>query len=525
VHYLFADFSLDTDRRELRRGDGLLRLEPKAFDLLVYLIANRERVVSKDDLLAAVWNGRIVSESALTTCINAVRKVIGDNGKAQRRIKTLQRKGFRFVADVREERNSRYAGVGEISLDASNPALTLPDKPSIAVLPFANLGGNPEQEYAADGIVQDIITELSRRNELFVIARNSSFQYKGKSVDVRLVGRELGVRYVLEGSVRRGGDRLRVSAQLVDAITGGHRWAEHYDRKLKDVFALQDEVVSTIATILTAHVKKAEVEWSRSKPPNSWLAYDYYLQAAETYNAFLSSFSVEDLHETQRLLRQSLAIDENYARSYAILARTLCTAWALPLDGDFLNRDVLDRAHELALAAVRLDANLPEAHGCVGCVFTHKMQPDAAIATFERAIELNPSFVDWAFGLALVFAGQSKRAIDVLATYRRLDPFHSPIASGYAGLAHYMLKQYEQALPMLTDCVARSPKFRSSHLWLAATYARLGREPEAQSEVAEVLRREPNYTIAGTARRLARFKHEKDDKHLFDGVRMAGVPE
>ena len=153
------------------------------------------------------------------------------------------------------------------------------------------------------------------------------------------------------------------------------------------------------------------------------------------------------------------------------------------------------------------------------------MQPDAAIATFERAIALNPSFVDWAFGLALVFAGQSKRAIDVLATYRRLDPFHSPIASGYAGLAHYMLKQYEQALPMLTDCVARSPKFRSSHLWLAATYARLGREAEAQSEVAEVLRREPNYTIANTARRLARFKHEKDDKHLFDGVRMAGVPE
>lgn len=524
MHYLFAGFSLDTDRRELRRGDGLLRLEPKAFDLLVYLIANRERVVSKDNLLAAVWNGRIVSESALTTCINAVRKAIGDNGKAQRRVKTLQRKGFRFVADVREELDSRYAG-GEVSLATSKPALALPDKPSIAVLPFANLGGNPEQEYVADGIVQDIITELSRRNELFVIGRNSSFQYKGKSVDVRLVGRELGVRYVLEGSVRRGGDRLRVSAQLVDAITGGHRWAEHYDRKLEDVFELQDEVVRTIATILTAHIKKAEVEWSRSKPPNSWRAYDCYLQATEAYRAFLSSFSAEDLHETQRLLRQSLAIDENYARSYAILARTLCTAWALRLDGDFLNRDVLDRAHELARTAVRLDANLPEAHGCVGCVLTQKMQPDAAVATFERAIALNPSFVDWAFGLALVVAGQSKRAIDVLATYERLDPFHSPIFFGYTGLAHYMLKRYEQALPMLTDCVARSPKFRSSRIWLAATYARLGRKTEAQAEVAEVLRREPHYTIAGTARRLIRFKYRKDDKHMFDGLRMAGVPE
>ena len=171
-------------------------------------------------------------------------------------------------------------------MEPPRPALALPDKPSIAVLPFANLSADPEQEYFTDGIVEDIITELSRFSELFVIARNSSFQYKGKAIDVRQVGRELGVRYVLEGSVRRGGDRLRISAQLIDAATGAHRWAEHYDRKLEDVFAVQDEVVRTIVAILAAHVRKAETERTRAKPPNSWQAYDYYLQAAEAFVSF-----------------------------------------------------------------------------------------------------------------------------------------------------------------------------------------------------------------------------------------------
>jgi adenylate cyclase len=308
-------------------------------------------------------------------------------------------------------------------------------------------------------------------------------------------------------------------------MTGGHRWAERYDRELEDVFALQDEVVGTIAAILTAHVRRAEVERARSKPPNSWLAYDYYLQGAEACAAVFSSLRADDLYEAQRLLRQSLAIDQNYARSHAMLARTLGMAWALALDGDFLNPDVLDRAHQLARTAVQLDANLPEAHACVGFVLMHKHQFDASIAAFERALALNPSFVDWAFGQALIYAGQSTRAVDVLRTYMRHDPFHPPFASGLAGWAHYMLRQYAQAVPLLSDCVARSPELRSGRLWLAVTYARLDRNAEAYGQVAEVLRREPNYTIAGTARRLLAFKSAKDDRHLFDALRMAGVPE
>src|SRR5262249_47922938 len=201
-------------------------------------------------------------------------------------------------------------------------ALTLPDKPSIAVLPFANLSGDPKEDYFSDGITADIITELSRFSELFVIARNSSFQYKGKSPDIRQVGRELGVRYVLEGSIRRAGDRVRITGQLIDAATDMHRWADRYDRDLKDIFAVQDEVARTIVSVLAAHVRKAESERVRTKPPNSWEAYDYFLQAADALGSFNASFNKDDLYRTRHLVRQSVAIDPNYARSYAILART-----------------------------------------------------------------------------------------------------------------------------------------------------------------------------------------------------------
>jgi len=415
------------------------------------------------------------------------------------------------------------------SSSIEKPALSLPEKPSIAVLAFTNLSGDPEQEYFADGIVEDIITGLSRFSELFVIARNSSFQYKGKAVDVRQVGRELGVHYVLEGSLRRSGERIRIAAQLIDAATGRHRWAEHYDRKLEEVFAVQDEVVATIVAILAAHVRRAEIERTRAKPPNSWQAYDYYLQALDTVASFTSSFSVKDLYETRRLLHQSLAIDPNYARSYAVLSQTYVIAWLFSLDSDFLDPKVLEQAHEFARKAIQIDPNLPLAHSVLGAVLMFegqfKRQHEASIAEFERAVALNANDVDWRFGSALVFAGYSRRAVEVLKAYMRLDPFYPPIAPGLLGLAHYMLKQYSQALPLVRECVARSPRYRSGHVWLAAIHAQLGQLEEARAEAAEVMRLVPNYTIAGIARRTVAFKQADDDEHYFDGLRKAGLPE
>jgi adenylate cyclase len=520
--YFFEDYVLDTDRRELRRGANAVAVAPQVFDLLAYLIRNRERVVSKDDMIAAIWDGRIVSDAALTTRINVARAAIGDSGEAQHLIRTLPRKGFRFVGEVREEHAA--AAITETPAELPRPTLPLPDKPSIAVLPFINLTGNVEQEYFADGVVEDIITELSRFSELFVIARNSSFQYKGKATDVRQVGRDLGVRYVLEGSVRRGGDRLRISAQLIDAATGVHRWAEHYDRKIEDVFAVQDEVVRTIVAILAAHVRKAEIERTRAKPPNSWQAYDYCLQAADalaSYNAFLNA---EDLSKARRLVQRSLAVDANYARSYAILSHTHVAAYVRPVDSDYLDSAALDRAYQLARTAEQLDANLPQVQACLGTVLTWKHEHDASIAAFERATALNPNYVDWRFGFALIFAGDSRRAIDVLESHMRLDPFYPPVAAAISGLAHYMLKQYPQAVQLLRQHVSRAPQVIVFHAWLAANYARLGRLEEARAEAAEVLRIDPDLTITRTVRRLVAFKQAKDDKHFFDGLRKAGLP-
>jgi adenylate cyclase len=521
MRYLFEGYTLDTDRRELRRGTHVVPISPQVFDLLDYLIRNRERVVSKDDLIAAIWEGRIVSDAALTTRLNVARSAIGDSGVEQRLIKTLPRKGIRFVGTVRDD--AEFARTAE-TVKAPRLSLTLPDRPSIAVLPFTNLSSDREQEYLADGIVEDIITELSRFSELFVIARNSSFQYKGKAADVRQVGSDLGVRYVLEGSVRRGGERMRISAQLIDAATGVHRWAEHYDRKLEDVFAVQDEVVRTIVALLAAHVRKAETERSSAKPPNSWQAYDYYLQAIEAYASFNSSLSLEDLYETRRLLERSLAIDPNYAPAYVILAYTYTAASNNALDNDFGTPVALDRAHQFSQKAAELDPNLPRAHAVLALVLAWKGQPEASIAALERGMALNPSYVDWRFGMVLVYAGQSKRAIGVLKTYMRLDPFYQPIALGVLGLAHYMLKQYALALPILRDCASRAPKLWYVHAWLAATHAQMGQLGEAGAEVAEVLRLLPNHTISVSSRRM-RFKDANDSKHYFNGLRKAGLPD
>jgi adenylate cyclase len=524
MRYRFEDYVLDTDRRELRRRDDVVRLEPQAFDLLEHLVRNRERVVSRDDLIASIWNGRIVSDSAMTTRINAARYAIGDTGKAQRLIKTVPRKGIRFVGTVQEEEDGRSLGTNA-ALPPSTAYLAIPDKPSIAVLAFTNMSGDSGQEYFSDGLTEDIITELSRFSELFVIARNSSFQFKGRSPDIRQVGRELGVRYVLEGSIRRAGDRIRISAQLIDAVTGVHRWGERYDRELKDVFAVQDEVSRTIVAILVAHVNKAEVERTLLKPPATWQAYDFFLRASAINTAMRSSFSVADLYEVRRLLEHSIALDPLYARAYATLSGTHLFAWIFPLDEDCLNPVALERAHHLARRAVQLDPNLPVAHAHLGSVLTFEGQHEQSIAEFKKAIALNPNFTDWLFGVALQRAGEPARAIQVIQAHMRSDPFYPPALAGHLGLARYMLKEYSDALPPLRECTSRAPDNSIGHGWLAANLAQLGHLDEARAEAAEVLRLDPKYTIDRTQRRLALFKRTEDVEHFLDGLRKAGLPE
>lgn len=532
--YIFENYSLDADRRELRRGAELIAVEPQVFDFLHYLIRERDRVVSKDDLVAAVWSGRVVSESAISSRITAVRQAIDDSGEAQRLIRTIPRKGLRFVGDVRENPRSADSGAArtvrqpEHDETKTRPVLLPPDTPSVAVLPFTNLSGDADQEYFADGIVEDIITELSRFSDLFVIARNSSFQYKGKSVDVRQVGCELGVRYVLEGSIRRSGDRVRISAQLIESVTGSHRWAERYDRKLEDIYAVQDEVVQTIVAILAAQVRKAETERILLKAPATWQAYDYYTRGMAFWYSYMSSFETQDLYKAQRLFERSFAIDATYARACAMLSSIHINAWFNPLHSDYRNPDALDRAYQMAQKAVQLDPYSPQAHATLGIVLARKGHHEASIAAFEKAIRLNPNRSDSAFAFALVGAGEHTRAIRVIEAHMRLDPFYRPLVPLWSGMAHYMLHRYSEAHALLRESVSSSSNsLQVAHIWLAACCAQMGQLDEARVEAAEVLRIEPGYTIDGTSRRLAGrfFKSPVDAEHLFDGLRKAGLPE
>ena len=289
----FGDHRLDIERRQLRRGADIVELEPKAFDLLAFLVLHRDRVVTKDDLLQGVWGGRIVSESALTTRINAVRRALGDNGATQRLVRTFTRKGVRFVGEVTE---------------LSDQEAPTSDTPSIAVLPFENMSADPEQEYFVDGMVEEITTAMSRL-PWPVIARNSSFTYRGRAVDVRQVARELGVRYVLEGSVRKAGNRVRIAAQLIDATAGAHIWADRFDGTLDDIFDLEDRVASSVVVAIEPRLRTAEIERSSRKPTECLEAYDFYLRALVQSR----KRTKDSLAEAVRLLNHAHKLDPAYA--------------------------------------------------------------------------------------------------------------------------------------------------------------------------------------------------------------------
>jgi adenylate cyclase len=517
----FEGYTLDIARNSLRTADREVALRPKSFELLRYLVENPDRVVTKEELLKAIWPNVVVTDESLMHCVSEVRQAIGDGDQAI--IKTIPRRGYRFTAPVLRVA-TRFAGAPLGRSDSDPRQQSSVDRPSVAVLPFTNLNGEPQHDYFSDGITEDITTELSRFSELLVIGRNSAFQYKGKAVDLRQVGRELNARYLLEGSVRRSGDRIRIAAQLIDAATGAHRWAERYDRELHDAFVVQDEVARAIVTILAAHVNRAEIERALLKPPAAWEAYDYYLRGAEAFNLHTTRRTKASLYEARRLLEQSLAIDPHYARAAATLSRTHIHAYGEPFDGDYLSPAALDRALELAETAVQLDPRLPVARAQLGQVLIYKRRHDAAITEFERALALNPNFIDDRYARALSYAGEHARAVDVLEASIRLDPFREPHAFGHMGMANYMLKRYAKAVHLCRECALRVPNLQLPHLWLASACAQSGQLEEARKEAAEVLRINPGFTIASW-KHMAVYKDPKDAEHILDGLRKAGLPE
>ncbi|MFQ5955103.1 MAG: adenylate/guanylate cyclase domain-containing protein [Kiloniellales bacterium] len=406
--------------------------------------------------------------------------------------------------------------------DVSQPVPGFGGRPAIAVLPFENMSGDPEQEYFADGIAEDILTRLAMWRWLPVIARNSSFTYKGRAIDVKDVGRELGARYVLEGSVRKAGNRVRISGQLIDSETGHHVWAERYDRALEDVFAVQDEITEAIVAALEPAVGRAEMQRANRENPESLDAWDLYQRGMW----YLNKITKEDIEQAGELFQRSAAEDQNFAAARAGIA--LVGFFRLVLGTAEHPASMLASAHEAALNAVRCDELDPFAQAALAYTSTYSGQYNAGITAARRAIELNPSFAlgYHAHFCALFMDGQFREGVDAAQRGIRISPSDPWLFLFFGALAayHYMVRDYERAVEAAKMCVQRFPQYASGHRWLAAALAQLGRTDEARDALAKFLDRSPNYAME-RARHLYRFRHEKDVEHVLDGLRKAGLPK
>jgi len=397
-------------------------------------------------------------------------------------------------------------------------AFPLPDKPSIGVMPFDNLTGDPQQEYFSDGMTEEIITALSKVPYLFVIARNSTFTYKGKPVKIRQVAEDLGVRYVLEGSVRRAGDRVRVTAQLIDAIKGHHLWAERYDRELKDTFALQDEITRKILVALDVRLTVGEQASTRRKVTDNLDAYLKTMQA----NVYLGRSDKEGTLLARQLAEEAMTLDPKYARPHQILAS--CHVSDVYYGWSKYPKTSLEQAMELAQKAISLDESNPGGYDVLSAVYMFKGEYERAIAEAERAIALDPNFSNAysQLGTALISAGRPQEAIAPLEKAIRINPMAPSIYFRRLGTAYAFTGRYEDAMVQFKKAIHLAPDSLMPHLALAATYSIAGRVEEARAEVSEVLRIEPGISLEGIAKRTA-LKNKADTDRFIDALRKAGL--
>ncbi len=522
MQFLLANHLFDAERRELRRGSALIPVEPQVFDLLIYLVENRDRVVSKDDLIASVLGGRIVSDSTLNSRINAARKAVGDSGDDQKLIRTIARKGFRFVGAVSVASNTAEPELAAAPDDTHEHSRASPqssDRPAIAVLPFDNMSDDREQEYFSDGITEDIITALSKLRWFFVIARNSSFVYKGKAVHIRQIAEELGVDYVVEGSVRKDGDRVRITAQLNGVATGSHIWAERYDRSLADVFGVQDEITEAIVAAIEPQLYAAENFRTRRKPPDSLDAWDLVMRA-------LSHFwrvTRQDNLVAQALLDKAIAIDPNYGQALGVLAasHSFCahmgwedTATALRI------------AEDAALVAIRSDGEDPWAHHALACVYMLTRRYDDSLAEYELALRLNPNFslARGYYGLLLSYCGRWREAVEAANRALRLSP-RDPCAAIYNGIAAYAQfvgRNYDEAILLAREGIRQRGDFVGAHRVLVAAAGMAERTDIAADALRELRRAQPNISLGWIASRMP-IREDPEREHYLEAFRRAGL--
>jgi adenylate cyclase len=399
----------------------------------------------------------------------------------------------------------------------SSRRLELPDKPSIAVLPFVNMSGDQEQEYFSDGITEDLITDLSKMPGLFVIARNSVFTYKNKPVMAQQVSQELGVQYLLEGSVRKAGERVRITAQFIDATTGRHLWADRYDRQIGDIFAVQDELTQRIIAVLFIKMGEEEHKRLAARGTRNLAAYDLFLRGLESFN----QYTKEANDHARMLFKKALEIDSGYAMALEKMGWTHLIDWTMGWSSD---PESVNLAFELGQRAAAVDDSVEGTHCLLGNVYLWRKQYDKAVELYEKSLTLNPNYANGLcdLGGVLSFAGKPQEAVELIERALRLDPFF-PYHFFYLGHAYFLIKNYEEALAALEKAIAGNPEFFPARAFRAVTYIELGRDAEARAEAAQIIKKSPGTTISVWRERLP-YKNKHDLERVLAGLKKAGMP-
>jgi TolB-like protein/Tfp pilus assembly protein PilF len=514
--YQFNQITLDTAQYRLSLSGNPVAVEPQVFDLLTYLIEHKDRVVTRDELLENLWRGKVVTDSALGARLKAARKAVGDSGDRQQVIKTIHGRGYQFVSPVTEI-NAETEQVEQINtnLNKSNHVSSI--TPSIAVLPFQNMSGDPEQDYFADGMSEEIITALSRIPDLVVISRNSTFIYKGQAVDVRQVGLELDVGYVLEGSIRKMDDRVRITAQLVNTQSGDHVWAERYDRNLDDIFAVQDEITHNI--VVELQIKLVTGEYSRlmAKGTNSIEAWELVIRSVPLSETHVR----EDAMLAKQLLGRALELDNNYAAAWSLLGWIYWeeAVWEWSSEPE----KSMQMAFDAAQKSLSLDEHHPDSYSLLGHIFMERGDTNQAISMCEKATELAPGDAEALALLAniLVYSGRVKEGNLKIQKALRLCPFPPPWYSVLLGVSFHLEGDNEAAISALERGIEREPESNLGRPWLASILVEMGRLDEARVVTKAALDIDPTFSIL----RWSRMFKAKSRARLKGNLITAGFPE
>ena len=510
----FLDFEIDTERQELKRDGTLVPIQPQAFDLLVYLIENRESVVSKDDVINVVWDGRAISDGSLNARVNAARRAVGDTGEAQAVIRTIPRRGFRFVADVTTDESIESATEGEVRSKSENG-------PSLTVLPFVNLSSDSEHEFLADGLTEDVVTALSKLRGFFVTDRSTTFALKEEARDPREVAEEMGVRYILSGSVRSAGTRIRVNARLIDTETGAQLWSERYDRELTDIFEIQDQLTESLVGHLSPELYAAEHARLKRRHPQSLDAWECFVNALHHYG----QQSQDGSKAAIELLEQAIDLDPDYSQALGLYATIL--AWRTIQHWEPME-PTLQTARKASDRALLADSNDPWASIGRGYVSIVAREGDAAIINYGRAVDLSPNFAyaRALLGVANAYAGNAdlslvhiKKAIALSPRDTFIDKFYL-----YLSIAEFQAGHYEASATAAEKAIQLKPGHPSSHMFRTAAFALAGDAASASFALGEFLELVP-HAKASEIQKTVLFYQAEDRKRFADGMRKAGLSE